>query len=175
MFTVNNAKNMFNGVSFMNLFTVSFFGHRVIERPTEIERKLDKLLRELILEKEYVEFLVGRNGEFDQLVSSSIIRCQRDVFDANSAHVLVLPYLTADYRKNIEGYDDYYDEIEVCEVSAGAHYKAAFQKRNRSMVDRSSLVVFFVDHNSGGAFQTMNYAKKSGKTIINLADDADEL
>ena len=39
------------------------------------------------------------------------------------------------------------------------------------MVDRSDFVVFFVERNSGGAYQTMKYAEKQGKEIINLADD----
>ena len=37
------------------------------------------------------------------------------------------------------------------------------------MVDRSDLVVFFVERETGGAYQTMRYAEKNGKTIINLA------
>jgi len=38
------------------------------------------------------------------------------------------------------------------------------------MVDRSDLVVFFVERNKGGAYQTMKYAIKQGKKIINLSD-----
>lgn len=37
------------------------------------------------------------------------------------------------------------------------------------MVDRSDLVVCYVDHDSGGAFQTMAYAEKTGKSVINIA------
>ena len=42
----------------MNIYTVSFFGHRYIERGTEIENRLDKLLHDLITQKEYVDFLI---------------------------------------------------------------------------------------------------------------------
>lgn len=38
------------------------------------------------------------------------------------------------------------------------------------MVDRSDLVVFFVEHNSGGAFQTMQYAKKVNANIVNFKE-----
>ena len=61
----------------MITFTVSFFGHRVIEDPLRIEQNLESLIGRLITEHEYVEFLVGRDGEFDQLVSSVIRRCKR--------------------------------------------------------------------------------------------------
>ncbi len=44
----------------MNIYTVSFFGHRYIERGTEISDRFDKLLHDLITQKEYVDFLIGR-------------------------------------------------------------------------------------------------------------------
>ena len=158
----------------MNTFTVSFFGHRVIEDPLRIEQRLETLIRKLLKEKEYVEFLVGRDGEFDQIVSSTIRRCKRTIRDDNSAHVWVLPYPTADFRENEDAYRDYYDEIEVCSTSAGGHFKGAYQTRNREMVDRADLIVFCIQHDSGGAWQTMKYAKKKGKPCINLNEQLEE-
>ena len=155
----------------MNVYTVSFFGHRVIEDPLRIEQRLERLIRKLLKGKEYVEFLVGRDGEFDQTVSSVIRRCKRTVRDDNSAHVWVLPYPTAEFRDNEESFREYYDEIEICGISADGHFKGAHQARNRAMVDRSHLVVFCIQHDSGGAWQTMKYAKKQGKPYININDD----
>lgn len=157
----------------METFTVSFFGHRYIDNPFPIEKALEELIGSLLQSKEYVEFLVGRNGDFDQLVSSAIRRCKREIRDNNSAHVWVLPYVTADYRDYEEDYRAYYDEIEVFD-SAGKHFKAAFQARNRNMVDRADLVVFWVERDEGGAYQTMRYAMQQGKAYINLADKQEE-
>ena len=157
----------------MNTYTVSFFGHRHIDNPFPIEKTLAELIGSLLRSKEYVEFLVGRNGDFDQLVSSAICRCKREIREDNSAHVWVLPYATADYRDNEEDYRAYYDEIEVFD-SAGKHFKAAFQARNRNMVDRADLVVFYVERNEGGAYQTMRYAIQQGKQYINLADKQED-
>ena len=155
---------------YLNTYTVSFFGHRVIEDPLRIEHHLEKLICKLLKEKEYVEFLVGRDGEFDQIVSSTIRRCKRTIRDDNSVHVWVLPYPTADFRDNEDAYREYYDEIEICGTSAGSHFKGAYQTRNREMVDRSNLAVFRIRHESGGAWQTMKYAKKQGISCINLND-----
>ena len=154
----------------LNTFTVSFFGHRVIEDPLRIEQHLETLIRKLLQEKEYVEFLVGRDGEFDQIVSSTIRRCKRTVRDDNSAHVWVLPYPTADFRDNEDAYRKYYDEIEICSASAGGHFKSAYQTRNREMVDRSDMVVFCIQHESGGAWQTWKYAQKQHIACINVND-----
>lgn len=155
----------------MDTYTVSFFGHRRIDDPLTVDRRLDAFICRLLFKKSYVEFLVGRDGDFDQLVSSAIHRAKRTVRDDNSSLVWVLPYATAEYRNHAESYQEYYDEVEISEAAAGCHYKAAFQARNRSMVDRSNLVAFFVDHHSGGAYQTMRYAQKQGIPYINLYDE----
>lgn len=152
----------------MTSFTVSFFGHRITEHPLLVEQRIEGLIRKWLAEKEYVVFLVGRDGEFDQIVSSVIRRCKRRIRDDNSIHVWVLPYLTAELRNNEESFFGYYDEIEVCDSSAGRHYKNAHQSRNRAMVGRSDLVVFCVQRESGGAWQTMKYAMKHGVPYINI-------
>ena len=154
----------------MITYAVSFFGHRQIDNVFTIEERLETIIQELLLSKEYVEFLIGRDGEFDQLVASTVRRCKRAVRDDNSALVLILPYPTAEFLNNEQSFHEYYDEIEICAESAEKHFKSAHQTRNRSMVDRSDLVVFCVERNSGGAYQTMQYAKKVNANIINLSD-----
>ena len=70
-----------------------FYGvlrHRIIDCPFLIEQQLEKLIRELLTEKEYVEFLVGRDGEFDQPFLA-VRRCKRAIRDDNSALVWVMP------------------------------------------------------------------------------------
>ena len=154
----------------MNVFTVSFFGHRHIDEPLIIEEQLEKIIREIISTKDYVEFLIGRDGEFDQLVSSAVRRCKKTFRDANSALVLVLPYMTAEYRNNTRSFDEYYDAVEICSESSDKHFKSAHRVRNRTMVERSDLVVFCVEHNYGGAYTTMKYAMKKEVNYINLCD-----
>ena len=83
----------------LDIFTVAFFGHRYIDNPLKVEELLEEQIRRLINEKEYVDFLVGRNGEFDQCVSSTVLRVQKNIRDDNSALVLMLPYPTAEYPK----------------------------------------------------------------------------
>ena len=149
----------------MELFTVSFFGHREISDSISISEKLDRLVRELIRTKEYVEFLVGRNGDFDTLVSSVIRKAIAELDYGNASQILVLPYETAEFRDNTDSYKEYYTEVEICEQAAAAHFRAAIQIRNKAMVDRSDLVVCCIEHNSGGAYKTIEYAKKHKPTV----------
>ena len=113
-----------------SVYTVCFFGHRYIDDFRTVEQKIEFLISKLLNEHEYVEFLVGRDGEFDQLVTSAILRCRKRLDTTNCSVTWVMPYLKADYVKNSESYDNYYDSIEVCEQSAKAHPKSAIQIRS---------------------------------------------
>ena len=155
----------------LNIYTVSFFGHREIRDMSSVEDALMPILRDLITTKEYVEFLVGRDGDFDRIVSSTIRTTVRQYDRGNTSHILVLPYERADYRDNKAEYESYYDEVQICSESAQAHPKAAISIRNQAMIDKSDLVVCCIEHNSGGAYMAMKYAQKLEKPIINLIEN----
>lgn len=153
----------------MNIYTVSFFGHRYVERGSEINDRLDKLLRDLIIQSEYIDFLIGRDGEFDLLASAAVKRAIHSYSCGNTHFTLVLPYMKAEYRDNEKNYLEYYDAVEICSASAETHPKSAIQVRNKSIVDRSDLVVCCIQHKSGGAYKTIQYAEKQGKKVVNIA------
>lgn len=155
----------------LEVFTVSFFGHRYIDNYGRIEGKLATLTRKLLSTGYFIEFLVGRDGDFDQIVSSTIRAAKRAADDNNSALVWVMAYPKAEYANNAQSFEDYYDEIEVSDAASRSHFKAAIQIRNREMIDRSDLVVCFVERKFGGAFATLQYAQKQKKKVINLAED----
>ena len=158
----------------MRIYSVAFFGHRYVDNIIKVEDLLEKQIRKLLDENEYVDFLVGRNGEFDQCVSSTALRVRKNVRNDNSALVLVLPYPTAEYLNNENYFYDYYTDVEISHAASVAHPKSAIQIRNREMVDRADLIICYVEHEKGGAWQTVQYAIKQGKTVINLAQDETE-
>lgn len=148
--------------------TVSLFGHRTIEDAQLVEQKLYELLRIIMSGNREVEFLVGRNGEFDLMAASVIRRLKKENYSENIFLTLVMPYETAELRNNLEAFENYYDSIEICEACAEQNFKSAFTIRNRDMVDRSDLVIVYVKNNSGGAYQTLRYAEKNEKKFVNL-------
>lgn len=154
----------------LKIYTVAFFGHRYIDNPYPLECLLEEQIKKLITKNEYVDFLVGRNGEFDQCTSSVIIRMQKSIRADNSSLVLVLPYLTAEYLNNKEYYHKYYSNVEVSYAASKAHPKSAIQIRNKEMVDRADLVICYVEKYNGGAYKTMQHALEQNKQVINLAE-----
>ena len=59
-----------------------------------------------------MEFYIGRHGTFDEYAASVIKRAQKAVRDDNSVMILTLPYTV----KNIEFYEEYYDEIIIPDI-----------------------------------------------------------
>lgn len=152
-----------------DIYRVAFFGHRRIYNIREIEEKLVPILKELILTKEYVEFYIGRNGDFDEFVASVIKRVQKQLDRDNNVMILTLPYTV----KYIEYYENYYDEIVIPEAIGKAHPKAAITLRNRWMVDNADLVIAYIEHKEGGAYSAVKYAKKLNKKVVNIGSDED--
>ena len=157
----------------LEIYTVTFFGHRYIDNILKVEEQLEEHIIKLLQEHEYVDFLVGRNGDFDQCVSSSVLRVRKNHRDDNSSLILILPYPTSEYINNEQYFEEYYNEIEVSYAASKAHPKSAFQIRNREMVDRADLVICYIENKEGGAWQTVKYAMEKEKNIINLAEDMD--
>ena len=146
--------------------TISLFGHRIIEDYSAVERKLYELLR-IVMQNgsREIEFLVGRNGDFDLMAASVIQKLKKETSNENVFLTLVLPYETAELRNNTESFESYYDSIEICDSQ---NFKYAIVARNHEMIDRSDMVVVYVKNESGGAYQALKYAEKNQKRIINL-------
>ncbi len=148
----------------MDIFTVSLFGHREIEDLRRLDEQLAPIIKELIRTKSYVSFLIGRNGEFDEYAASVIKRARKEIEKANNDITLVLPYTVA----GLEFYEKYYDNISIPESVYGVHPKSAITVKNQWMIERSNLVIVYVERNKGGAYTAMKYAQKQNKNIINL-------
>lgn len=153
----------------MKTYTVAFFGHRKLDNWSIILSKLEDLIKSLLLRQEFITFLVGKNGDFDQMVSSTVRQYKRSIRNDNSSLSLILPYLTEDIKQNEDSFTKYYDEIEICDDASTAHFKRAITIRNQYMIDRADLIVACVERKSGGAYQALCYAQTQNKPIINLS------
>ena len=151
------------------IYKVSFIGHRIVDDFYFVEEQLDRIIGELIKNKEYVECYVCRNGDFDTMVASSIKRCQNRFGKENNSLILVLPYTVAD----MEYFEDFYDEIWIPDELHGVHYKNAITKRNEWFVANSNLLIAYVLRDQGGAATCLKKARQSSIDVLNI-DDAKE-
>lgn len=147
----------------MNIFRVGFIGHKEVDYFLQIEKRLREVIGKLLDEKEFVEFYVGRNGEFDIMVSSVIKSIQRKVGTCNNCLILVLPYPVADR----ESYEAYYNEVLIPHELNNVHFKAAIEKRNEWIIDNSDLLIMHVVREDGNSAKCKRIAEKVGRKIIN--------
>ena len=145
----------------MEIYRVSFIGHREVENFYFVEEQVENNVKELIDKKEYVEFYVGRNGEFDIMVASVIKRVQRDYGKANNSLILVVPYPIA----NMDDMEKYYDEVIYPSELYNVHYKSAITKRNEWLIDNSEMLVAYVVREFGGAYECLKKAQQKDKAI----------
>ena len=148
---------------FFEPYRVSLIGHRHIE-DCHLQDRLEVIVRELIDTHEYVEFMIGRNGDFDLMAASAIKTVQKNHRDDNSCLCLVLPYPVAD----MEYYEDYYNEVILPNELWGVHPKSAITKRNQWMIDNSDALIAYVEHKGGGAARCLHMAEKREIEIIRL-------
>lgn len=81
---------------------------------------------------------------------------------------MVIPYLNRDYNKKM------YDESLYPPIEESLP-RFAISKRNEWMVEQADVVVSGVDHDWGGAYTTLKYAKRKKKRIISVVDNPPEL
>ncbi len=155
----------------MDIYKIAFFGHREVYEFFKVEEKLYRLITDILDKKEYVEFYVGKSGDFDTIVASVIKKIRKDIGTSNNCLILVLPYMV----KDMEYLEKFYDEICVPECAYNFFYKNAYVKRNEWMVENADLVVGYVkeDRQKGGAGKALAYAKNLQKRVINI-DEYDE-
>ena len=147
------------------VYRIALIGHREIYDVRRLEEEIEEIAKDAIWMHDFVEFYLGRNGEFDLLAASVIKRVQKSTERQNSALILVLPY----HVKDEEYYAEYYDELCYPNDSK-VHYRAAITKRNEYMIDHADLLVAFVETASGGAYTAMRYAERRGVPIRNLGN-----
>lgn len=161
---VPSGRTFLFGERKVEIYRVAFIGHRVISNILQIEYELEKIIKELMCSHTFVEFYIGRNGDFDIIAASAIKRACKNCNSNNCELILVLPYANKDECY----FEHYYDNI-LYPIDSKTHYKNAIQKRNEWQIDNTDLLIAYVEPDrTGGALKTLQYALKTNTPTINL-------
>ena len=144
---------------------ITFCGHANFHKAQEYEQQLID-----ILERETrdctAEMYLGGYGNFDEFAYQCCLSLKHT--HNNISLIFVTPYITESYQRNqLIQYAEKYDCILYPEIE-DKPLKYAINYRNRYMVDKADLVIAFVDHTWGGAYQTYQYATRKKKRILNI-------
>ncbi len=155
------------------MITCTFAGHRQIPETGIGDRIYETLVKFIKTDNEFV-FLNGGMGRFDEICASVVRRLKRCYPEKKIRLCLVAAYFSNKFNTEKNYYQELFDEILIPEEAQNAHRKAAITKRNRWMVEQSDVILVYINHDYGGAYQTFKYANKKAISIINFAESVTE-
>ena len=149
--------------------TITFVGHSHIF----LKNKIKEIVKEQILcnvtDFGTVVCYLGGYGDFDDICACVCRELKQEY--TNIEVVYVAPYMSISQQTKIK-------EMQRCGLCDSSIYppienappKFAIVKRNEWMVRNADLIIAYMEHNWGGAYKTLQAAKRERKRIINVCD-----
>ena len=146
---------------------ISFIGHSTIFDADGVKLILKGQILSNLADDERISCYLGGYGDFDE-ICASVCRELKAMYNGLEL-VYVTPYFDLSSQQRIKEmigsglYDgSIYPPIE------NAPKKYAILKRNEWMISNSDLVIAYVKRNCGGAYRSLEIARRKGKKIINI-------
>lgn len=152
--------------------TCCFTGHRELpsQGRAEIANDLERTLRDLI--RGGVRYF-GAGGAlgFDTLAAQTVLKLRGEY--PHIKLILVLPCLsqTRGWRhEDVMAYESIKEQANKVTYTSREYTRGCMHKRNRHLVDYSGTCVCYLAKRSGGTAYTVDYARRNGLRVINLAE-----
>ena len=153
--------------------TCCFTGHRdlPIQGREELAAKLEHTIIGLI-DRGIQFYGAGGARGFDTLAAQTVLKLKERY--PHIKLILILPCLTQTKNwptTDVEEYERIKALADRVVYTSQEYTKDCMHKRNRHLVDHSSVCVCYLANNNSGTAYTVNYARKMGREII-LIDPA---
>ncbi len=155
----------------MKRFTCCFTGHRKLpaNRIQNIKKSLEEELEKLISQGA-ITFLAGGAIGFDTLASQTILELKQKY--PNIRLILILPCKNQSQSWNEldkQAYTYIKEHADGIFYVSDQYFRGCMHLRNRALVDSSDYCVCWLTQGTGGSAYTVDYAKKKGIPVLNLA------
>ena len=152
--------------------TACFTGHRKIvsEQQRIVAERLKQTVEKLILNG-YCYFGAGGALGFDTLAAECVLYLKKQYPQIKL--ILVLPCKTQTRgwdSEDIAVYEQIKAQADKAVYTSEEYTRGCMFKRNRHLVDNSSVCIAYLTENRGGTAYTVDYARKKGVRVINLAE-----
>ena len=138
---------------------------------TVLKVKPARYVNELI-SKGVTEFYCGCARGFDIFAAEAVLEAKK--YHPTTKLISVMPF--RDMNRGWEpGWTDrlmrVLDQSDDVIVIADGYRRGVYDIRNRYMVDHSEYVITYFDGAVGGTRNTLDYAKRKNRVVVNLADE----
>lgn len=154
--------------------TVCFTGHRQIRETTaEVEGRLTKVVENLI-QAGYLYFGAGGARGFDALAAEVVLKLKRQYPQIHL--ILVLPFdRQYEHERNwnqaeIQQYHRLKAQASKVVILSSEYSSGVYYRRNKHLVDNSSVCVAYMTRENSGTSYTVNYARTKRVQVINIAN-----
>ena len=151
--------------------TACFTGHREI--PFFQKRRLKAKVKSAItdaIRNGYRYFGAGGALGFDMFAAQTVLELKADYPDIKL--ILVLPCLNQTRgwaQEDVKEYERIKATADKVTYISKEYYNGCMHKRNRHLVDNSSLCICYLTKQSGGTAYTVSYAESHDLKIVNVA------
>lgn len=176
--------------------TCCFIGHRKIRNQEEVQKKVEAIVRTLIVEKGVEEFHFGSRSQFDDLCHAAVTklkaeysnivrinyRCKSEyVVKEEEREEMEKSWSQLLHREiSLQGFEGERISDRVCN---GGY--ASYVERNQEMIDDSDICVFYYQEGytpepnpyrrysskKSGTELAYEYAVRKKKTVVNIAEN----
>ena len=152
--------------------TVCFTGHRTIPmlKKWKIEKKLKETL-EALIDNGYCYFGAGGALGFDTIAAQTVLELKKKHPEIKLILVLPCKNQTRGWEeKDVTVYESIIEQADKVVYTQEHYDRGCMFKRNRHLVDNSSVCVAYLTEEKGGTAYTVNYANQKGVKVINIAE-----
>lgn len=151
--------------------TCCFTGHRIIPEKdiSHLQKRLEKTVIDLV-EKGYRYFGAGGALGFDTMAAQTILKLKKQYPQLRLILVLPCREQTKNWKSDdIAIYNYILEQADKVVYTAESYYNGCMQKRNRHLVDCSSVCIAYCTKSTGGTAYTVNYAHSHHIPVIQLS------
>lgn len=149
-----------------------FTGHRHIsEKKIELIRINLKNTIIKAIENGYDTFYAGGAVGFDTMAAQIILELKKEYPKIKLKLALPCKSQTDGWDKNdVDEYDRIKKLADEVIYTSEENKKGCMHKRNRYLVDNSSLCICYITRKSGGTAYTVKYAQNNGVMVVNIKE-----
>ena len=152
--------------------TCCFTGHRII--PSGMEQKLFRVTEKVVenaIKSGYRYFGVGGALGFDTIAALVVLKLRESY--PSIKLILVLPCLNQTRgwsTEDIEIYENIKKQADKIVYTSKEYTRGCMHKRNRHLVNNSSLCICYLTEEKGGTYYTVKYAQENQLAVVNVVE-----
>ena len=152
---------------------ISFVGHSLISSKRLVEEMVKEQMRKNCKETEHTICYLGGYGDFDEICARVCRELKKEYVGIEL--VYVAPYISLSEQAKIKDMQNrgLYD-TSIYPPIENTPPRFAISKRNEWMMKNADVIIAYVNHEYGGAYKSLQVARRNKKKIINICDFVDK-